>query len=134
MKEAFNELKENDLEIRLERPNVSYRIKGKILASLNKYEKEEINIKQTFSKWYLNTHEQKYAKKVYNIWLQGNTNKFTFFMRLKNLVDQMSKHKISRELKNFVKVVCEKYHKYEEYKKKTYLTRWIEKNRRLRKI
>jgi hypothetical protein len=55
-------------------------------------------------------------------------------MRLKNLVEQMSKHKISKELKDFVKVACEKYHKYEEYNKKSILTRWIENNRRLRKI
>lgn len=109
-------------------------MKGKILASLNKYEKEPINLKKTFSKWYLNTHEQKYAKKVYNIWLQGNTNKFTFFMRLKNLVDQINKQKISKELRNFVKVICDRYHKYEEHNKKHMLTKWIENNRRLRKI
>ena len=118
----------------MERPNVSYRIKGKVLASLNKYGKEPINLKKTFSKWFLNTHEERYAKKVYNIWLQGNTNKFTFFMRLKNLASQMSKQEVSKELRNLVKVICEKYHKYEDHNKKNILSKWIENNRRLRKI
>jgi hypothetical protein len=35
--EGFKELKNHDLEMRLERPNVSDRVKGKILVSLNKY-------------------------------------------------------------------------------------------------
>ncbi len=75
---------------------MSDRIKGKILASLNKYEKEPINIKKTFSRWYMNTHEDKMSKKIYNIWLQGPTSKLTVFMRLKNMVDMVNKQTESR--------------------------------------
>lgn len=90
----------------MNRPNVSDRVKGKILASLNKYGKQPINAKKAFQKWYLNIHENKFSKKIYNIWLQGNTSKFTFFMRLKNMVDGINKQKISKEMKNFVKILC----------------------------
>lgn len=55
-------------------------------------------------------------------------------MRLKNLASQMSKQEVSKELRNFVKVICEKYHKYEDHNKKNILTKWIENNRRLRRI
>ena len=39
------------------RPMISDRIKGKILVSLDKYEKVPIDTKKTFTRWYLNTHE-----------------------------------------------------------------------------
>jgi hypothetical protein len=56
VKGSFIILKEHNLESLLSKPNVSDRIKGKILVSLDKHEKEPINLKKTFDKWYLNTH------------------------------------------------------------------------------
>lgn len=53
---VFNEMKKNSIEAKLNRPNVSDWVKGKILVSLNKYEKEPISLKKTFDRWYLHTH------------------------------------------------------------------------------
>ena len=33
-------------------------------------------------------------------------------MRLKNMVDMINKHKISKEMKDFIKILCDKYQKF----------------------
>lgn len=91
-------------------------------------------MKKTFSRWYLNTHETYFAKKVYNIWLQGNTSKFTVFMRLKNMVDRVHKQQISKEMKHLIKTICEKFQHYESHCSKAILGRWIRNTRAIRKI
>lgn len=55
-------------------------------------------------------------------------------MRLKNMCDLVNKQMISKEMKNFIKVLCEKYGKYENHTQKTMLIRWVENVRRIRKI
>jgi len=87
-----------------------------------------------FDRWYMNSHSEKYKKKIYNIWLQRNINKFVVFMRLKNLCDNVNKQMIGREMQNFIKVVCEKYDKYEEHNKKLMLKKWIDNHRRVKKV
>lgn len=55
-------------------------------------------------------------------------------MRMKNMIDLINKQMISKEMKNFIKILCERYGKYEEYNRKHMLTKWIENTRRIRKI
>lgn len=33
---------------------------------------------------------------IYNIWLNGSTSKFTFLMRIKNVINNVKKQKISQ--------------------------------------
>ena len=37
-------------------------------------------------------------------------------------------------MKNFIKVLCDKYHSYEQFNKKKILSKWIDNIRRIRKI
>jgi hypothetical protein len=55
-----------------------------------------MDTRKMFIKWYLNTHESEYAKKIYNIWLKGPTSKFTLFMRLKNMIKLVSNSIMSK--------------------------------------
>jgi hypothetical protein len=66
------------------------------LLALQKHDEKPINLRKTFLDWYLKSHEQKYAKKVYNILLQAKISKFTFFMRMKDMIDKERKYKIRK--------------------------------------
>lgn len=65
---------------------LSHKMKGKILLGIQKHETKPIDLRKAFLNWYLKGHEEKYSKMVYNIWLNGNISKFTFFMRMKNVI------------------------------------------------
>lgn len=52
---------------------------------------------------------------VYNIWLNGSTSKFTFFMRLKNMIYDGRKQKIRQELKVFLMVLMQKMGDYYKF-------------------
>lgn len=115
--------------------DLSYKLKGKILLSLNKHDKSQpLSIRKTFLKWYLNSHENKFSKQIYNIWLMGSVSKFTAFMRLKNIIDLNKKQKVSRPLKEFLKVLCQRFDHYQSHNQKHFLSQWVRNNRRIRKI
>jgi len=84
--------------------------------------------------WYIKGNETKLAKKVYNIWLTGATNKFTFFMRMKNLINENQNYKIKYELKLFLMIFNEKMNKYYNHNQKSILQKWIINTRRIKKI
>ena len=84
--------------------------------------------------WYLKSHEEKYSKMIYNIWLNGNISKFTFLMRIKNCINDVKKQKIRQELKVFLMVMMQKMNNYYNHCQKGYLTKWLERHRYCKKL
>ncbi len=84
--------------------------------------------------WYVKGNETKFSKQIYNIWLTGNTSKFTFFMRLKNLINDNKNYKIKYELKLFLMVFNEKMNKYYNHCQKSVMQKWASNTRRVKKI
>ena len=91
-------------------------------------------MRNTFLNWYIKGNEEKFTKQIYNIWLTGPTNKFTFFMRLKNLIQEERNYEIKYECKMFLTILAAKFNKYYSHCQKLVLQKWINKNRNLRKI
>jgi hypothetical protein len=72
---------------RARRQMVSSRVKGKVLCSIRTTGgPKPLDLRKAFLSWYLKGHEQKYAKMIYNIWLNGHISTFTFLMRIKNMI------------------------------------------------
>ena len=109
-------------------------MKGKILLSLEKHEKKPIDLRKTFLSWYLKGHEQKYGKMIYNIWLNGNTSKFTFFMRIKNLVNESKKMKIKPEMKMFLLVLMQKLNGYYNHSQKHFISKWYVRHKHCKQL
>jgi len=55
-------------------------------------------------------------------------------MRLKNLCDISHKQMVGKEMKHFLRTICDKYDKYQEHQVKHKLIQWLDNTRRLRKI
>ena len=66
---------------------------------------------------------------IYNIWLNGSTSKFTFFMRMKNLINEQKKMKIKPEMKMFLLVMMQKLNGYYNHSQKRVLNKWQSKNK-----
>ena len=37
-------------------------------------------------------------------------------------------------MQNFIRIICEKYDKYEEFNKKLMLKKWIDNNRKIKRV
>ena len=113
---------------------MSLRMKAKILDSLPTPENRPVDIRQAFLNWYIKGNERKLSKQVYNIWLTGTTSKFTFFMRLKNLIDENRNYKIKYEMKLFLMVFNQNINKYYNTCQKSIFKKWVDNSRRIKKI
>ena len=109
-------------------------MKAKILLSLQKHENKPIDMRKTFLSWYLKGQEQKYAKMIYNIWLNGNTSKFTFFMRIKNAIHQSKKMKVKPEMKVFLLVFMQKMNGYYNHCQKSFISKWHARHKHCKQL
>lgn len=103
---------------------ISRKMKAKMLLSLQKHEKKPIDMRKTFLSWYLKGQEQKYAKMMYNILLNNKTSKFTFFMRVKNCVNESKKMKVKPELKIFLLCMMQRLNGYYNHCQKGFIGKW----------
>ena len=71
---------------------------------------------------------------IYNIWLNGNTSKFTFFMRIKNLVNESKKMKIKPEMKMFLLVLMQKLNGYYNHSQKHFINKWYVRHRHCKQL
>lgn len=71
---------------------------------------------------------------VYNIWLNGSTSKFTFFMRLKNMINDGRKQKIRQELKVFLMVLMQRMGDYYKFCQKGFIGKWLDRHRYCKKL
>lgn len=71
---------------------------------------------------------------IYNIWLNGNISKFTFFMRVKNLVNESKKMKIKPEMKMFLLVLTQKLNGYYNHSQKHFINKWYLRHRHCKQL
>ena len=106
------------------KPELSDRVKGKVVASIMKVKQQDVNLKEAMLKWWLKSKPAMVEKNFMHMFLYAPTRPFTYFLRLKNMLKQRKSAKVNSKTLLFVMILKEKAQKFLSYKVKDSLQKW----------
>lgn len=71
---------------------------------------------------------------MYNIWMNGNISKFTFFMRLKNMLNEGKRPAVKQGMKIFLIIFMQKMNGYYNTCQKSFIAKWKDRLRYCKRL